>query len=184
MNMRDRTPTCAVVVALAGLLSGAPAALAQSRPPTPPAQTQSPPKTPAQPAASSPTNNLDTIKAALSHPPALNLAGDKMRFYLEIYGKQPQFWSFVGSYDLKNGPVKHSTMTGQEFLNMMRPKELYSSAGITAPELLQFALTNIAAQALIRNAIRDIRNAKTEAEVREIRARIDRELQALKGGGG
>jgi hypothetical protein len=49
---------------------------------------------------------------------------------------------------------------------------------------LQFALTNIAAQALIRNAIRDIRNAKTEAEVREIRARIDRELQALKGGGG
>lgn len=173
MGMRDRRPTLGVVVALAGLLSAAPAALAQTQPPAPPAQTQS-----------QPTNNLDNIKAALSHPPALNVAGDQMRFYLEVYGKQPQFWSFVGSYDLKNGPVKYGGMTGQEFLNMMRPKELYSSAGITAPELLQFALTNIAAQALIRNAIRDIRNAKTEAEVREIRARIDRELQALKGGGG
>ena len=185
MGMRDRRPTLAVVVALAGLLSAAPAALAQSQAPALPAQTQSqPPKAQNPPAPAQPTNNLDNIKAALSHPPALNLAGDQMRFYLQIYGRQPQFWSFVGSYDLKNGPVKYGGMTGQEFLNMMRPKELYSSAGITAPELLQFALTNIAAQALIRNAIRDIRNAKTEAEVREIRARIDRELQALKGGGG
>jgi hypothetical protein len=179
--MRGRWPTIVGVVALAGVLSSAPAALAQSQTqPAPATPSQSQPKTP-QPA---PSNNLDHIKAALSHPPALNLAGDKMRFYLEVYGRQPQFWSFVGSYDLKNGPVKHSTMTGQEFLDMMRPKELYSSAGITAPELLQFALTNIAAQALIRNAIRDIRNARTDAEVREIRARIDRELQALKGGGG
>jgi glucose/arabinose dehydrogenase len=178
MDMRG-SPTLALVVALAGLLSGAPAALAQSQPPASPAQTQSqPPPAPAQP-----TNNLDNIKAALSHPPALNLAGDQMRFTSRSTASS-RFWSFVGSYDLKNGPVKHSTMTGQEFLDMMRPKELYSSAGITAPELLQFALTNIAAQALIRNAIRDIRNAKTEAEVREIRARIDRELQALKGGGG
>jgi hypothetical protein len=167
MGMRDRRATFAVVVALAGLLSGAPAALAQSQAPAP----------------AQPTTNLDTIKAALAHPPALNLAGDQLRFYLEVYGKQPQFWSFIGSYDLKNGPVKHSTMTGQEFLNMMRPQQLYSSAGITAPELLQFALTNIAAQALIRNAVRDIRNAKTEAEVRAIRERIDAELRALKGGG-
>lgn len=171
MGMRDRRPGFLMVVALAGVLSGAPAALAQ----TPaPAQTPQPPP---------PSTNLDAIKAALSHPPALNLAGDKMRFYLEVYGRQPQFWSFIGSYDLKNGPVKHSTMTGQEFLNMMRPQQLYSSAGITAPELLQFALTNIAAQALIRNAVRDIRNARTEAEVKAIRERIDAELRALKGGG-
>jgi len=172
-----------MMVALTGLLSGVPAALAQGQAqPRPATSPQTPSPTP-QPSPSLPSTNLDTIKSALSHPPALNLAGDKMRFYLEVYGKQPQFWSFIGSYDLMNGPVKHSTMTGQEFLDMMRPKLLYSSAGITAPELLQFALTNIAAQALIRNAVRDIRNARTEAEVREIRARIDRELRALKGGG-
>ena len=179
MGMRDRRPTFVMVVALVGLLSGSRAALAQSQTQLPPSPSPRPP----QPTPSLPSTNLDNIKKALSHPPALNLAGDQMRFYLEVYGKQPQFWSFIGSYDLRNGPVKHSTMTGQEFLDMMRPKELYSSAGITAPELLQFALTNIAAQALIRNAVRDIRNARTEAEVRDIRERIDRELRALKGGG-
>ena len=184
MLMRERPPTFVMVVALVGVLSGASAARAQTQTPAPAQTPQPPPPSKAQqPAPATPSANLDNIKNALSHPPALNLAGDKMRFYLEVYGKQPQFWSFVGSYDLKNGPVKHSTMTGQEFLNMMRPQQLYSSAGITAPELLQFAITNIAAQALIRNAVRDIRNARTEAEVREIRARIDRELRALKGGG-
>jgi len=182
MDMRDRRPTFLTVVALVGVLSGAPAALAQTQTPPPIPSPQPSPRPAQNPPPATPSTNLDNIKNALSHPPALNLAGDKMRFYLEVYGKQPQFWSFVGSYDLQNGPVKHSTMTGQEFLNMMRPQQLYSSAGITAPELLQFAITNIAAQALIRNAVRDIRNAKTEAEVREIRARIDRELRALKGG--
>jgi hypothetical protein len=147
---------------------------------------QTPPPTPQPAAATSqplPTESLDHIKAALSHPPAVKLAGDKMRFYLEVYGTPSPFWSFVGSYDLKNGPLKYGPMTGQEFLNMMRPKELYSSAGITAPELMQFALTNIAAQALIKKAVQDIRNAHNEAEVQRIRARIDAELRALKGGG-
>src|SRR5262249_10616123 len=142
MGMRDRRPTFVMVVALVGWLSGAPAALARSQAQPPPATSPQSPTPQATP--SLPQTNLDNIKKALSHPPAVNLAGDKMRFYLEVYGKQPQFWSFVGSYDLRNGPVKHSTMTGQEFLNMMRPQQLYSSAGITAPELLQFALTNIA----------------------------------------
>ncbi|MFI5179091.1 MAG: hypothetical protein ACHQO8_11030 [Vicinamibacterales bacterium] len=167
--MGNRTLTRAVAVALAGVLSGAPALAGQ---------------TPAPQAGGDSSESLTHIKAALSHAPAIKMAGDSLRFYLEVYGQQlPPFWSFVGSYDLRNGPVKHSTMTGQEFLDMMRPKQLYSSAGITAPELMQFALTNIAAQALIRKAIRDIREARTEAEVAQIRARIERELQALKGGG-
>lgn len=148
-----------------------------------PATAQTPTPKPTPDATPTPPEDLTRIRQALSHPPALNLAGDKLRFYLEVYAKPTPFWSFVGSYDLKNGPVKRAPMTGQEFLNMMRPQLLYSSAGITAPELLQFALTNIAAQTLIRKAIRDIRDARTEAEVQQIRERINRELLALKGGG-
>jgi hypothetical protein len=176
--MRDRSLMRAVVATLVGLLSGATALATQTTTPPPQAAGQT-----ALPQGSGNTSeSLAHIKAALNHPPTIKLAGDRLRFYLEVYGQQTPFWSFVGSYDLRNGPVKHSTMTGQEFLDMMRPKQLYSSAGITAPELLQFALTNIAAQALIKNAIRDIRNARTDAEVEQIRARIDRELRALKGG--
>lgn len=151
--------------------------------PTPTPTPAPAPQTNPAPSQPPPTESLDHIKTALSHPPAIQLAGDKLRFYLEVYGTPSPFWSFVGSYDLRNGPVKYGPMTGQEFLNMMRPKELYSSAGITAPELLQFALTNIAAQALIKKAVQDIRNAHSEAEVQRIRARIDAELRALKGGG-
>ncbi len=148
-----------------------------------PAAGQTPTPTPTPTAPITPPEDLNRIRAALSHPPALNLAGDKLRFYLEVHATPTPFWSFVGLYDLQNGPVKRAPMTGQEFLDMMRPKQLYSSAGITAPELLQFALTNVAAQALIRKAIHDIRDARTEAEVRQIRERINRELLALKGGG-
>jgi hypothetical protein len=132
---------------------------------------------------SQPTINLDHIKTALSHPPAFKIAGDGLTFHLEIIARQPNFWSFVGSYDLKNGPVKKAGLTGQEYLNMVRPQLLYSSAGITAPELLQFAATNAAAQALIKKAMQDIHDARTQSEIEAIRARIDRELRALKGGG-
>ncbi len=180
----------ALVTSLAGVLSGSPAVAAPAARQTPPPATQAPPAqtptpTPEPPAQSldTPPPNLDHIKAALSHPPELQMPGEKLKFYLEVYGQPTPFWSFVGSYDLRNGPVKRAPITGQEFLDMMRPKELYSSAGITAPELLQFAVTNIAAQAIIRKAIQDIRSARTDAEVAEIRARIDRELRALKGGG-
>ncbi len=166
--------------ALAAAFACAPAVAAQTGQQTPPPSTQS--SAPATPQPE-PTINLDHIKTALSHPPAFKLAGDRLTFHLEIVAKQPEFWSFVGSYDLQNGPVKHSTITGQEYLNMVRPQLLYSSAGITAPELLQFAATNAAAQALIKKAVRDIRDARTQAEIRDIRARIDRELRALKSGG-
>jgi hypothetical protein len=169
-----------IVAALTATFAGTPAVFAQTGQQTPPPSTQSSQPIPSQ---SQPTINLDHIKTALSHPPAFKIAGDGLTFHLEIIARQPSFWSFVGSYDLKNGPVKKAGLTGQEYLNMVRPQLLYSSAGITAPELLQFAATNAAAQALIKKAMQDIHDARTQSEIEAIRARIDRELRALKGGG-
>jgi hypothetical protein len=45
-------------------------------------------------------------------------------------------------------------------------------------------LRNIVGQALLKKAIEDLKNAKSEQEIAEIRARIDRELAALRRGGG
>ena len=169
-----------IVAALTATFACTRAVSAQTGQQTPPPSTQSSEPVTAQ---SQPTINLDHIKTALSHPLAFKIAGDGLTFHLEIIARQPNFWSFVGSYDLKKGPVKNAGLTGQEYLDMVRPQLLYSSAGITAPELLQFAATNAAAQALIKKAIRDIHNARTQSEIEAIRARIDRELRALKGGG-
>jgi hypothetical protein len=72
-------------------------------------------------------------------------------------------------------------MSHQEFLDLINPKELHSTAGITPAEMLQFAMTNWLGQSLIKKALDDVRNARTEKEVQEIRERIDRELAALRG---
>ncbi len=169
-----------VIVAVLTTAFARPAAVLAQTGQTPPPSTPSSPPVTTQP---EPTISLDHIKTALSHPSPFKLAGDGLTFHLEIIARQPNFWSFVGSYDLKNGPVRKAGLTGQEYLKMVRPQLLYSSAGITAPELLQFAATNAVAQALIKKAVQDIHDARTQAEIQAIRARIDRELRALKGGG-
>jgi hypothetical protein len=71
-------------------------------------------------------------------------------------------------------------MTHAEFLSLVTPKEFYSSGGITAWEQLQFAVTNWLGQSLVKKAIEDLQRAKDEREVDEIRARIERELSALR----
>jgi len=65
---------------------------------------------------------------------------------------------------------------------MVTPKELYSTAGIMPTDMLQMALTGWLIKAVIEKGVEDMKNAKTKAEVDEIRARIDRELAAIKGG--
>ena len=85
----------------------------------------------------------------------------------------------VGSFDLMKGPVAGSTITVRDIDRMVTPKEMYGAAGITATDLLQFAATNFAAQTLIRRAAEEIRHAKDQKEIDEIRARIDRQLAAL-----
>jgi hypothetical protein len=143
------------------------------------AQPANPPPTAAQAAA-----DLERVKAQLNRAPVLKLDDNQLRFYVEVIGKQPSIADVIGSYDLINGPTRRGApMTHQEFLNMVTPQEFYGSQGIKSYELLQFALTNWLGQQIIKKAIEDLRNAKSDREVAEIRARIDRELAALKGGG-
>jgi hypothetical protein len=143
---------------------------------------------PAKPASSQNATidnaQLDRIKTALkTEPPLTKLNDDEVRFYLEIVARQPTFKDFMGSTDLKNGPVKGAPMTHQEFLNMVTPKLLYSQAGFSASEMLQAGLVNLAAKSVAK-AFEDLKQAHTDAQVQAIRDRIDRELAALKGGGG
>jgi hypothetical protein len=108
----------------------------------------------------------------------------QFRYYVQILAKQQAFSQFTKGYNWKDGATRGGNpMTHQEFLNMVTPKEMYSSAGITPTDLLQFSITNWLGQALIKKALNDIGNARTERELREIRDRIDRELALLRGGG-
>ncbi len=171
---------------LCGLVIGPPVAGAQTTPAAPPA---SPVPAPA-PSTSAPAPDvtvpvtsaqLDRIKKALGDEPALRLDDDQLRFYVEILAKKPSFAEFIKGYDFKNGPTRRGNpMTHQEFLSMVTPREFNSSGGITAMETLQFAVTNWLGQALVKRAIKEMAQAKTEREIQEIRDRIERELAALR----
>lgn len=126
--------------------------------------------------------DLERIRKALdSSSPAIKIDDDQLRYYVQILAKQKSFADYVKGYDLMNGATKGGNpMTHREFLNLVTPREFYSSGGITAWEQLQFALTNYLGQTFVRKAIEDLQQAKDGREVDEIRDRIERELSALR----
>jgi hypothetical protein len=112
----------------------------------------------------------------------LNLRDERLRYYTETHVAAPQtFAEYLGDESLWDGAATKggNPMTHQEFLAMVTPKDLYGSGGIQAIELLQFALTDWAAKTLVRRGMEEMKEAKTEREVKEIRERIDRELAIL-----
>ena len=125
---------------------------------------------------------FERIQQAVSQAPALKLDEQQLRFYLEIVASRPTFADYARGYDFLNGPTKGGNpMSHDEFLRLVTPQEMYSSAGITASEQVQFALTGYLFESLIRKAVEELKQAKDERQAKEIRDRIDRELQALTG---
>ena len=184
--MAERVSLLGVAVTVGAWLIATPGPVrAQTTPPAPGAGTVSPAPADAPPQTSVPITNADfnRIKKALSSEPSFNISDEQLRFYVQVLAKQPTFAEFVKGFDLMNGPTRRGNpMSHQEFLRMVTPKELYSSSTITAVEVLQSALTNYIGQTLIRRAIDELRDAKSDKEVQQIRDRISRELAALRGG--
>jgi len=138
------------------------------------APSQAPPQLP---------SDLNRIKIALATTPTLDLT-NKFRFYSETVRPAPKFSDMVGDFDLFHGPVPHAGMTHQEFLQSTRPKELYSSAGFTPGDVIRWGLLSYAEMKgweLIEKSVKALKEAKTEAERKQIRLQIERELAALRG---
>lgn len=161
--------TAAVV--LLALMTGA--AHAQQPPTQPPQATKTP-------------DDLDRIKAALKRPNTIILTDTQVRFYVEIRARFPSVEEMFRGVDLLYGPrAGGPAMTHAEYLSMVTPRDtIASSGGIKPTEALQFAVTNWLGQMLVRKALEEINNARSEAEVQEIRDRITRELAALTGRSG
>lgn len=162
------TRLAAIVIAVALLVTlASPPAIAQ----TPPAAVN----------ADLPVS-LDRIRKGLEKESTLQLVPrrreDIPRFYLEVVGK-PTFETFLQDFDLVNGPVPFSGPTHREFLDMVTPKELYSSAGFGAAEVLQAAVMWKGVEWLARKAIKGAVNARRDGELNAIRDQIKYELGAI-----
>lgn len=146
--------------------------------------TQAPPP-PAAADAQVTEASLERIRKGLDRVPTTIFDGERLRFYALVIAKEPTAKEIIGKYDLRYGPTRGGNpMSHQEFLNMVTPRELYGSGGISAGELLQFGLVNWLGRAIIEKGISALHKARTEREVQEIRERIDRELEALRRRGG
>ena len=175
MARLTRLVTATLVV---GLIPGLAGAQTQQSDP-PPAQQQNQPP-PANPISSA---SIERIQGLVNKPARLVIDEGKLRIYVEVIAKWPSFAEMAKGYDLKNGPTpRGNPMTHAEFLSMVTPREMYSSAGIRPTEVLQMSIVNWLGQAIIKRGLEALRNAKDDREIAEIRARIDRELAALKGG--
>ncbi len=117
-----------------------------------------------------------TSETVLVGPPQGRL--DLPRFYVRVEAT-PMFDTFLEGFDLAHGPVPRSSFTHQEFLNMVTPKELYSSAGFGAAELLQAALLWKGVEWLSGKAAERAAEARRSAEVSAVRDRIRFELNAI-----
>ncbi|TAK17154.1 MAG: hypothetical protein EPO35_03690 [Acidobacteria bacterium] len=144
------------------------------------AQTTAPSQTPPQLPI-----DLNKIRIGVNAAPKLDLVDrNPFRFYTTTVAPFPKFKDIVGSFDLFNGPVPHSGMTHREFVQSTRPKDMYSSAGFTPSDVIKWGLLQLVEQKgfeLLRKGIQELAEAKTEAERKQIRARIERELAALRG---
>jgi hypothetical protein len=129
--------------------------------------------------------NFTKVKTAVNTVPKLVLKDpNPYRFYSETVRRAPKFSDMVGSFDLFNGPVPGAGMTHREFVQSTRPKEMYSSAGFTPKDVISWGLLTIVERKgfeLLRYGLKQLAEAKTEAERKQIRLLIEKELAALRG---
>ncbi|CAN5571955.1 hypothetical protein BH23ACI1_BH23ACI1_13500 [soil metagenome] len=142
----------------------APEARAAAQPPPQPSST-SPQKTPAQTVTVDPDAlpvSLDRIQRALAKTPRLIFdERDRPMFRVEVFGDQPTIEDILGP-DWATGPVRHGSMTHQEFLNLVTPRDVQGYAAFSNEEGATVAATSFLLQWTLQKAIRNYHETTDE----------------------
>jgi hypothetical protein len=141
---------------------------------------------PQKPPASARQEDLDRVKRAFLSPSSMhfdpNLFKPAARFYATARATPVTFADIVGSFDLMNGPTPRGAMTYREFVAMSQPKVPGGHVGLAdVGKAARLDIALLAARNFISKGIEVIYTAKSEHEIRAIRAQIDKELAALAG---
>lgn len=136
-----------------------------------------PPPPPPAPAEQLPVS-LDRIQRALATKPAIELKEEHPVFRLEVFGKKPTLEDILGE-KFWLGPSNYGSMTHQEFMDKVTPKELRSYGGFTGTSLLQVTALTLAEQWALKAAINKFRSALTDHERAAARKEVEAALAAL-----
>lgn len=160
------------------LLASAPVGAAQ----TPQQPTQAPAKPPSGAAKVNPDDlpvSLDRIQRALANTPRLVFdEKDRPVFRVQVFGEKPTIEDILGP-DWANGPVKHGSMTHQEFLKMVTPEDVQGYAAFSNGEGATVAASSLLLQWTLQKALHKYRETKDEREREAARQEVLQALEAL-----
>ena len=175
--MNRRTFTLVVLVA-GSLTEFSAAAAAQSSPQKPAAAQEKPQATPKVNPEDLPVS-LDRIQKALANTPKLTFdEQQKPVFRLQVFGEKPTIDDILGP-DWAVGPTKYATMTHQEFLAMVTPRDLQGYGGLTNAEGATIAATSFALQWTLQKAIKKFQETTDERQKEAARKEVLEALNAL-----
>ena len=123
--------------------------------------------------------NIDRIQRRLLRPRAIRPEDARPVFRVEVFGRSPTIDEILGP-DWRRGPVPAGGMTHQEFLNLVTPKDVQGYAAFDNRQALTVAATSFAMQWALRQAVRKLDDAITEAQKEAARREVDEALAALR----
>jgi hypothetical protein len=122
--------------------------------------------------------SLSRIQRKLSRPPAIRLQGERIVFRVEVLGRKPSIEDILGPDYLK-GPVPYGSMSHQEFLDIVTPKDVQGYAAFSNREALAVAATSFALKWALQRAIHKYETAKHEREREAARKEVQDALADL-----
>ncbi len=172
--------SCLIMLLASAILQTSPASARQQPTAQQPAQPQE------QPPASAVTIDpealpvsLDRIQEALAHTPMLRFdESDRPVFRVQVFGEKPTIEDILGP-DWAVGPVKHGSMTHQEFLTLVTPKDVQGYAAFSNEQGATVAATSFLLQWTLQRAIQKFRETQDEQERAAARQEVLDALSAL-----
>ena len=123
--------------------------------------------------------SLDRIQAALARTPMLRFDKDaRPVFRVQVFGERPTIEDILGP-DYVPGPVPHGSLTHQEFLQMVTPKDVQGYAAFSNEEGAVVASTSLLFQWTLQKAIQKFNETRDEREREAARKEVIDALNAL-----
>lgn len=123
--------------------------------------------------------SLDRIQAALAQTPVLRFDKESRPvFRVQVFGDRPTIEDILGP-DYVAGPVPHGSLSHQEFLQMVTPKDVQGYAAFSNEEGAVVASTSLLFQWTLQKAIQKFNETRDEREREAARKEVLDALNAL-----
>lgn len=123
--------------------------------------------------------NIERIQRRLSRPPAIRPDSTRPVFRVQVIGRSPTIDEILGP-NWRRGPVPARSMSHQEFLNMVTPRDVQGYAAFDNRQALMVAATSFALQWGLRQAMQKLDDARSERQREAAQREVDQALAALR----